>query len=145
MASKRPPTIEEFRVTVVEEPGLIRVGLAGPASAAGAARIRGARDSVSGSSLPILVVDDGLAEMDTVTYGALVQWALAVRNRNIGWILATHLQTAGRMFQIAGLNPEEHVQALEESARKALDRGRAGQRVTAASPHAMALEGLRRK
>lgn len=145
MASKKPQTIEEFRVTVEEETSLIRVGLAGPASIAEAHSIRVARASINESNLPILVVDDGLTHVDTVAYGALVQWAHAVRNRNIGWVMATQLQTAGRMFQMANLNPEQLLHATEESARKALDRGRAGQRVTTVSAHALALDGLRRK
>lgn len=144
MAAKKKIIAEELRISVSEEEGLIRFGLSGAAFIQEAQAIRGARDRYQESNLPILVVDDGLTTMDTVAYGSLVQWAHAVRNRNIGWVMATPLPIAGRMFQMAGLDPEELLYVSEEAARKALDRGRAGSRVTNVSG-ALALEGLRRK
>lgn len=145
MAAKKQSTAENLLISVSEETDLIRFGLSGEAFIREAPLIREARERFSGSTLPVLVVDEGLSVVDTVAFGSLVQWAHAIRNRNIGWVMVTPLPIAGRMFQMAGLNPEELIYTSEEAARKALDRGRAGTRVTNVSGSAMALDGLRRK
>jgi anti-anti-sigma regulatory factor len=145
MAAKKHTVADELKITVSEEPDLIRFGLSGSAFIHEAQAIRDARDRYQTSNLPVLVVDDGLTTVDTVAYGALVQWAFAVRNRNIGWVMATPLPIAGRMFQMAGLIPEEVLYVSEDAARKALDRGHAGMRVANVTGGVMAIEGLRRK
>jgi anti-anti-sigma regulatory factor len=145
MMKKRQALEDEFRVTVTEEAALVRFGLAGKASMREAKEIRRICESYAACNLPMLIVDDGLTFVDTVSYGALVQWAQSVRNRNVGWVMTTSLGTAGRMFQMGNLSPEEVLHTSEDAARKALDRGRAGHRVSTSAGGILALDGLRLK
>lgn len=145
MASKQQPVSNGLQITVLEEANLIRVGLSGEASMREVPGIRSVQGRLESSQLPVLVVDDGLTFVDTVAYGSLVQWAQAVRNRNVGWVMATTQVTAGRMFHMGNLNPQEVLHTSEDAARKALDRGKAGQRVAVVSRQSLAIEGLRHK
>ena len=145
MAKQEPQPITGLSVVVLQEEGLVRVGLSGEASIRNVQQIRLARAHFETSTLPILVVDDGLTYIDTVVYGALAQWAHQTRNRSVCWVMATSGGGAGRMFQMAGFNPADVLYPSEEEARKALDRGRPGQRVSVPSRGALALEGLRPK
>jgi anti-anti-sigma regulatory factor len=144
-SQKTEPPPEGFRITVSRETDLWRICIAGHATMKDVARIRAARAQTETDTVPVLVVDTGVASIDTVAYGALAQWAQATRNRNVGWATNLALETAGRMFQMAGLPVAETVYPTEEAARQALDRGRAGLRVVKTSPGALALDGLRRK
>lgn len=145
MAKKTPTPPAGFQASVTTEETLVRVGLSGAASTSDVRQLRQARAQTESSHLPILLADDGITYMDTVAYGALVQWALAVRNRNISWVLAGHAPGAGRAFQMAGLDPTEYIYPTEDAARAALDRGEAGQRCAVPRMNGLAIEGLRPK
>ena len=107
-------------MTVSRETDLWRITLQGEASMSDVPRIRSARAQTETDTVPVLVVDDGILSVDTVAYGALVQWAQATRNRNVGWATTLGLETAGRMFQMAGLPVAETMFPSEEAARQAL-------------------------
>ncbi|HEY3266831.1 MAG TPA: STAS domain-containing protein [Armatimonadota bacterium] len=143
MGTKKDRPLAPFALTSTEEEQLFRVGLIGEVTSTDAPALRRARMRHEATSLPALIVDDGVTFMDAVAYGALVQWAAATRNRNVGWAFATQADGAGRAFQMAGLNPREYLFATEEAARAVLDRGSSGQRVLKHAPSSLALDGLR--
>lgn len=145
MPKKQTWTPDGFVITASRETGLWRITIAGHATMKDAAGIRSVRAQTETDTLPVLLVDAGVLSIDTVAYGAIVQWAQATRNRNVGWATNLALETAGRMFQMAGLPVAETLYPTEEAARQALDRGRAGLRVVKTSAGALALDGLRRK